>query len=140
MSYVKNKKKKAITLLEIMIVIFLIGLIGSVIGYNVKGSLEGGKAFRSEQGIAKLKDIFLMEMENGVSLDEMIDNPKFYLERTALVAKADKLLKDGWGEPYKITKHGESDMTIRSDAWEKYKKKRLKKVESSKEQDASEEE
>lgn len=127
----KKKKRHAITLLEIMIVIFLIGLIGSVIGYNVKGSLEEGKAFRSEQGIAKLKDILLMEAANGVSLDEIIDNPKHYLKRTGLVADADKLLKDGWGQPYVITQEGEYDITVTSFAWEKYKEKRNKKAKSS---------
>ena len=42
------QKKRALTLLEIMIVIVLIGIIGSVIGVNMKGSLDAGKAFKSD--------------------------------------------------------------------------------------------
>jgi type II secretory pathway pseudopilin PulG len=123
-----KRKKKAITLLEIMIVIFLIGLIGSVIGYNVKGSLEEGKAFRSEQGIEKLKDIFQMEMASGASAAEIIANPKYYLENSGLVANADKLLKDGWNQPYKISAKGDYDLKIKSDAWDKHKEKKQKKL------------
>ena len=43
-----KKSKKAMTLLEVMIVIFIIGIISSVIGYNMKGSLEKAKAFKTE--------------------------------------------------------------------------------------------
>ncbi len=123
----KKKKRYAITLLEIMIVIFLIGLIGSVVGYNVKGSLDEGKAFRSEQGIAKLRDILLMEIGNGASLDDVIENPKEYLERSGLVADPQKLLKDGWGQPYIFSKEGEYDLTIESVAWNRYKEKKYNK-------------
>ena len=44
----KKKKQYALTLIEIMIVIVLIGLIGSVIGANMKGSLDEGKAFKTK--------------------------------------------------------------------------------------------
>ena len=114
-----------------MIVIFLIGLIGSVIGYNVKGSLEEGKAFRSEQGIAKLRDILLMEAANGIDMEDIVDNPKHYLKRTGLVADPDKLLKDGWGQPYLITQEGEYDISITSAALERHKDKRNKKSKKS---------
>ncbi len=128
----RRKKKRPITLLEIMIVIFLIGLIGSVIGYNVKGSLEEGKAFRSEQGIAKLKDILQMEIANGVSTEDIVNNPKFYLKRTGLVADANKLLKDGWGQPYIISQDGDYDISVKSIAWDRHKEKRNKKHKPSK--------
>jgi type II secretory pathway pseudopilin PulG len=123
-----RKKRRAITLLEIMIVIFLIGLIGGVIGYNVKGSLEEGKAFRSEQGIEKLHDLFLMEVANGVPVEELIREPAFYLKRTGLVADAEKLLKDGWGQPYSLKADGEYDIAITSEAWSKYKAKKNRKA------------
>jgi general secretion pathway protein G len=132
MHNIRRKKKKPITLLEIMIVIFLIGLIGSVIGYNVKGSLEEGKAFRSEQGIAKLKDILQMEIANGVSPEDIVNNPKYYLKRTGLVTDANKLLKDGWGQPYLISQDGDYDISVKSVAWDRHKEKRNKKHKASK--------
>lgn len=130
-----RKKKQAITLLEIMIVIFLIGLIGGVIGYNVKGSLEEGKAFRSEQGIEKLHDLLLMEAANGVPIEELVREPAFYLKRTGLVADADKLLKDGWGKPYTIRAEGEYDLSITSTAWSQYKAKKNRKASKDSQED-----
>ncbi len=132
MHNIRRKKKNPITLLEIMIVIFLIGLIGSVIGYNVKGSLEEGKAFRSEQGVSKIKDILQMEIASGISVEEIVNNPKFYLKRTGLVADAGKLLKDGWGQPYIIKQDGDYDISVKSIAWDRHKEKRNKKDKSSK--------
>lgn len=98
-----KRKKKAITLLEIMIVIFLIGLIGSVIGYNVKGSLEEGKAFKTEQGALQIQDILSLEASDGTPLEEIIERPGYYLKRSGLCKDYNKLLKDGWGKPYEIT-------------------------------------
>ena len=49
------RKKRAITLLEIMIVILLIGLIGGVVSYNLKGTLDKGKAFASKEGAKKTR-------------------------------------------------------------------------------------
>jgi type II secretory pathway pseudopilin PulG len=123
----QKKKRKAITLLEIMIVIFLIGLIGSVIGYNVKGSLEEGKAFRSEQGMERLRDILLMEASNGTPMTEIIEDPKFYIKRSGLSSNPDKLLKDGWGRPYIIAMEGEFDLSIQSEAYNNYKAKKNEK-------------
>lgn len=91
------------TLLEIMIVIFLIGLIGSVIGYNVKGSLEEGKAFKTEQGAMQIQDILSLEASDGTPLEEIVARPAYYLKRSGLCKDYNKLLKDGWGKPYEIT-------------------------------------
>ena len=54
-------KKRSVTLLEMMIVITLIGLIASVIGYNMKGSLDRGKAFKTEESQKQIKDILLQK-------------------------------------------------------------------------------
>ena len=53
----KNPQKKTLTLLEVMIVIFIIGIIGSVIGYNMRGSLNEGKAFKTKEAMSKLYEI-----------------------------------------------------------------------------------
>lgn len=120
-----RKKKQTITLLEIMIVIFLIGLIGSVVGYNVKGSMEEGKAFRSEQGQTQVEDILSLETSDGTSADEIVDDPEFFLRRSGLCKDPAKMLKDGWGEAYEITSvHG--NIRVRSKKLERYKQKKEK--------------
>lgn len=122
----KNRKKKqTITLLEIMIVIFLIGLIGSVVGYNVKGSMEEGKAFRSEQGQTQIEDILSLETSDGTPVDEIVNNPEFFLRRSGLCKDPTKMLKDGWGEPYEITSvYG--NIRVHSKKLERHKQKKEK--------------
>ena len=121
-----KQKKKAITLLEIMIVIFLIGLIGSVIGYNVKGSLEEGKAFKTEQGALQIQDILSLEASDGTPLEEIIDRPAYYLKRSGLCKNYDKLLKDGWGKPYELSlTYNKTAIKITSVALAAHKKKKL---------------
>ena len=58
-------KKRFITLIEIMIVILLIGLIGGALAFNMRGSIDEGKAFKSEQNISRLHDVLMMEYANG---------------------------------------------------------------------------
>ena len=67
------KKKYTMTLLEIMIVIFIIGIIGSVIGYNMRGSLDNGKAFKTKEGSRKLYEIIQLERQ-----EKILIQPTFY--------------------------------------------------------------
>jgi len=131
----KKRKKRTITLLEIMIVIFLIGIIGSVIGYNVKGSLEEGKAFRSEQGAAQIEDILSLEATDGTALADIALHPEVYLKRSGLCKDYKKLLKDGWGKPYTITVIEDNKIKVTSTSLENYKRK--KKISPAKDNEAN---
>jgi general secretion pathway protein G len=127
-----RKKKRALTLLEIMIVIVLIGLIGSVIGVNMKGSLEEGKAFKTRQAREQIVDILMLEVARGVPIDEVIRNPATYLEHSGLVKNAKNFVKDGWGEPFEILPSQKTAGNIivksaRLTAYEKRKKDKLSK-------------
>ena len=125
----KKQKKRPLTLLEIMIVIFLIGLIGSVIGYNVKGSLDEGRSFRSEQGAAQIHDILLLEVAKGNSIDNVISHKEAYLESSGLVKDVKKMLKDGWGEPYEIVANRyNTDILVKSNKLKAYQLKKKAKL------------
>ncbi len=119
----QRKKKSLLTLLEVMIVIFLIGLIGSVIGYNMKGGLDKGKVFKSEQAAAKIRDILLMAVSEGAPIADVQKNPQQYLEDSGLCKDADKLLKDGWGKDFVITTNGE-DIDVVSPGYQAYLQKK----------------
>lgn len=125
----KKQKKRPLTLLEIMIVIFLIGLIGSVIGYNVKGSLDEGRAFRSEQGAAQIHDILLLEVAKGNSVADVVTHAEAYLESSGLIKDVKKMLKDGWSEPYviKANTYG-TDIIVKSARLTAYKQKKKVKL------------
>jgi type II secretory pathway pseudopilin PulG len=88
------RKKRAITLLEIMIVILLIGLITGVVSYNLKGTLDKGKAFASDEGAKKLVQDRSDEREvvRAVVLNSGLISAR----------QVDKFLKDGWNEYFNI--------------------------------------
>ena len=121
-----KKKKRAFTLLEIMIAILIITLITGAIGYNMRGTLEKGKAFRTRQAAEQLYDLLhICLSENGgkkgVTMQSIASNPVKYLEDSGLAKDPEKLVKDGWGHPFKITVEN-SDFSVKSDALESYDK------------------
>ena len=113
-------KKRAITLLEMMIVIFIIGIIGSVVGYSMKGSLNEARAFKSEQGSKQVYDILMLSLANGGSLTQMIKSAEMVLEESGLVGHPKKMIKDGWNQRYVIKKTSENDIVVYSPQWRKY--------------------
>lgn len=112
------------TLLEIMIVIFIIGIIGSVIGYNMRGSLDKGKAFKTKEGVNKICEIVQLEEAQGTLLnpDDIESSVKQMLTNSGLVRKPSDLMKDGWGNPYSFKMEGEDEKELRvtSDKYESY--------------------
>lgn len=131
----KNRAKRAITLLEIMIVVLLIGIIGSVLGYNMKGSLDEGKAFKSREGAKQIRDILLMQVDNDEELKNIVETQdeaaiERALKASGLVADPKKLLEDGWGNKYHYEivgdEEGFSDLKIISDKLLAYEAKKEK--------------
>jgi general secretion pathway protein G len=110
----KRRMKRTLTLLEIMIVIFLITLITGVIGYNMKGSLDKGKAFRTVQAQAQLHDMLLLALADGEPMSKILESPQPVLKKLGLAKDPDKLLKDGWGELFVISAIGRTDFRVRS--------------------------
>ncbi|MBP7074689.1 MAG: hypothetical protein KBA81_04815 [Rhabdochlamydiaceae bacterium] len=106
-----KRKRHPITLLEIMIVILLIGVIGGVLSYNLKGTLDRGKVFRTEEGMKRLKEILELQLETGkysrADLVGSSDSPKVKecVSKSQFISpqNLDAFLKDGWNEPYIIT-------------------------------------
>lgn len=95
-----KKKKRSITLLEIMIVIFLIGLIGGVVGYNMKGSIDRGRAFKTEESMARISDILELEMiSQGLSPPQVVVQAQSILAKSGFFKDPKTALNDGWGQP-----------------------------------------
>lgn len=114
-------KKRFITLVEMMIVMFLIAMITGVIAYNYTGSLEEGKAFKTKAGIEKIHTILDLHLathpEDRDSIEskwtEIVDNSQ-------LVKNARDLKKDGWGVEYQVGKDNSGDIEIKSAKYEAY--------------------
>lgn len=115
------------TLLEVMIVIFIIGIISSVIGYNMKGSLEKAKAFKTTEAIKKIKEIFELELAQGTaSYDEIENKPEEVLENSGLVNNGKEMFKDGWGKRFEIKILSSGEIRLKSQAYLAYEKKHKK--------------
>lgn len=113
-------KKRYITLIEIIIVIFLIGLIGGVLAYNLTGTLDKGKAFATEQGMQRLNNILELSVaERPQLLNNLESEWETAVQRSPLVDNPSALIYDGWGSKYQVTVEN-GVITIRSENLNRY--------------------
>jgi prepilin-type N-terminal cleavage/methylation domain-containing protein len=113
------KKKRALTLIEIMVVLFIITIVTSVIGVNMKGTMKEGKAFKSEKGSKQVFDVLSLEMaKNAEIIDSIIEHPEIILRNSGIVSDPKKILQDGWGEPFAIKFHeADGELKVTSKKW-----------------------
>lgn len=112
-----KKKKRPVTLIEIMIVIMLIGLIGGALAFNMRGSVDKGKIFKSEQNATRVYDALMMASACGeFELSDFGNQVKVKeaLQKSALIKDADKALVDGWGVALKIEAKAPNDLDVYS--------------------------
>lgn len=114
-------KRRCITLIEIMIVMFLIALIAGVVTYNYRGSLDEGKAFKTKAAMDKVETILELSVAEDPSLMDRISTewPEI-IARSPLVKNANDLIRDGWGIPFQVTTEG-NVIHVRSAKFEDYK-------------------
>lgn len=119
----RSLQKRAITLIEIIIVIFLISLIAGVIGYNLTKTLEKGKASATELGMKRLHDVLEISIaENPTLLNNFESGWEAIVEKSPLVDSPSALIHDGWGTKYQVTVEN-GVITIRSENLERYNQK-----------------
>lgn len=99
--------KRALTLIEMLIVIALIGIIGSALAYNLGAGLNKGKEFKTEQHRKKIRHILEYEMvDKNLSPSEAINNWQEVVKDSSLLERDQKpedLFKDGNGVPFEVT-------------------------------------
>jgi general secretion pathway protein G len=114
-------KKRFITLVEMMIVMFLIAMITGVIAYNYTGSLEEGKAFKTKAGIEKIHTVLdLYLATNPGERENIATNWKAIVANSQLVKNPNELIKDGWGEEYEVGTDSQNEIEIKSRKYEAY--------------------
>jgi general secretion pathway protein G len=110
---IKKAARRFVTLIEIMIVMFLIALITGVIAYNYRGSLEEGKIFKTRAGIQKIETILNLEIAKHPGLRSDISNQwQQILSHSAIVHDAKALSVDGWGELYNVALDPETSAVV----------------------------
>ena len=118
-------KKRFITLVEMMIVMFLIAMITGAIAYNYTGSLEEGKAFKTKTSMGKIQDV--LAIYYGSHPDEMNSVGSDWeniLGRSQLVKNATELKKDGWGGAYIVNLDNDGEIQITSAKYDAYNAKK----------------
>ena len=125
MKKMKFLKKQFITLVEMMIVMFLIAMITGVIAYNYTGSLEEGKAFTTKAGINKIHDVLgLYYASHPDKLESVETEWQGILKQSNLVKNANELTKDGWGNTYEVNLDNETEIVITSAKYKAYLEKK----------------
>ena len=100
-----RKKKRFITLIEIMIVMFLIALIVGVLAVNYGGSLDEGKAFKTKMAIEKVSTILNLEAAKNPQFMSNTSSWQEVVKASPLVRNPNDFIKDGWGEELKVEIH-----------------------------------
>jgi hypothetical protein len=118
----KLKRKNPLTIIEIMIVIFIISIVGGVMTHNMKGSLIKGRAFKTETASKEAHDILSLSLASGSSIKDIIENPSKILKDSGLVKTTKKLLQDGWGKDFQIIQMDKDDFILYSEKWITYLK------------------
>jgi type II secretory pathway pseudopilin PulG len=116
-----NYKKRHVTLVEMMIVMFLIAMIIGVIAYNYTGSLEEGKAFKTKTGIEKIHTVLDLHLATHPEDRQNIETKwQDIVHVSQLVKNANELITDGWGVHYKVSTNTEGELEIQSEKYERY--------------------
>lgn len=116
-----RRKKRHMTLIEMMIVMFLIALITGVIAYNYRGTLEEGKAFKTKVAIEKLTTILNLEAAKNPSFLNNLSQWPEVVKNSPFAQNPNALLKDGWGGDFKVELH-DNVIHVYSPSFDNYKK------------------
>lgn len=120
----KSLKRRFVTLIEMMIVMFLIALITGVVAYNYRGTLEEGKAFKTKAGMEKLETILSLMLADNPDADFSQGSWQEYVKHSPIVQNANTLIKDGWGEEYTVSFDAEHNVIkVSSKRYEDYKRR-----------------
>ena len=68
----------------------------------MKGALDKGRAFRTQQAKEQLYNLLLICLEEGDDANKVAQAPAAALKKYDLAKNPDKLVQDGWGEPFQI--------------------------------------
>ncbi|MDF2549843.1 MAG: putative outer membrane protein [Chlamydiales bacterium] len=119
-----RKKRRRLTLIEIVIVMSLIAMVMGVLAYNYQGSLDEGKVFKSEQAISKITSILTLALAEDPELGSSLSENWYQIVlRSPLINDPKQLARDGWGDEFNVT-YEEGRVEVHSRKLDEYKAKR----------------
>jgi len=128
----QKKKRRSVTLVEMIIVMILIATITGALAYNYRGTLEKGKAFKTEQTIKKIETILIIHFtEHPEDRAKLSDESSIrqIIRRSPIapnLKSGEDPLLDGWGNKMSISEETDADedfsIKVTSSALDKYKR------------------
>ena len=100
----QKRKKRSLTLIEMIVVMLLIAMITGALAYNYNSSLNKGRAFKSREGITRIETILSIALveDSSNTTDKVVSNWREIVKRSPLAGKGDELCKDGWNHEYTV--------------------------------------
>lgn len=115
-----KRKRRFLTLIEMMIVMFIIATITGVLGYRYAGSLDEAKAFKTKTAIERLATTLnLKAAENPDFMGNIQSEWQNAVTNSPLVSNPRDLLRDGWGKEFDVSVEN-GNIIIRSQPYEDY--------------------
>lgn len=99
-----NKKRQALTLIEMMLVILLIGVVSSALTVNIKGALTKSRRFKTEEMKKKIDTVLNLALLEGYSVEEVEQNWIDHLKDSPLISipSSSHQVLDGYKKPFHI--------------------------------------
>lgn len=112
-----RRTKRAITLIEMIVVMILIATITGAVALNYRESLNEGKAFRTKEGMDRLETVLALYYAEhpGIPIKDEYEERFRIVSESPLVRNPREFLKDGWGENYEVhigMQDNSSDLSI----------------------------
>jgi len=110
-----TKLKRALTLVEIMVVIMLITMITGTVAYNYGKSLDKGREFKTKEILARVETILNLAHANG-ELDpaagDFEERWKQVVSNSPLVKSGSNFLRDANNREVKVHPETVGDQTV----------------------------
>ncbi len=96
-------QRHALTLIEMMLVIVLVGVVGSALALNLRGALDKGRSFKTQETKKKIETVL-----NIAQLDQDVESLKSSWETEVIesplvkISHKDKTILDAWGNKFDV--------------------------------------
>jgi general secretion pathway protein G len=117
---VKKAKKRFLTLIEMMIVMFIIAMITGGLAYRYVGSLDESRAFKTKVSMERLTGILNLKLASDSDFLSELNTWERVVEESPLVNNSRDLINDGWGNKFQVDRDNEGNIVVSSRKYNDY--------------------